>query len=164
MEKIPITRHQVVSYFLPGFIFVLLSLIASENIKGLQGFIDTTKNITIFSAITVIVISFAIGIIFDGIRDGIVESLWDYFKPINWKYFDKASKGEIERLYLNFYTYYTFDINLLLSLIFTMIVFIYFSYYNYFLWASIIISTISSFFDSCSLRKLIREITNEKYR
>jgi len=161
MDKIPITRHQLVAFFLPGFIFILFAFIACQQINSLTVFMDYTNDVSLFIAVVALILSFAIGILFDGIRDGFLESIWDNFKPINWKYFNNPNKDEIEGLYLRFYTYYTFDLNLSISNIFLIIIFLSFNYTNKFVWIVLIISTIISIVDACSLRKIIREITNK---
>jgi hypothetical protein len=125
--KNPLNFHQLIGYFLPGFIFLFCVLCIYYNwrwddIFDLRNDINSTATATLLSATAIILATF-IGLIFDAFRNGIIED-WIDKKPnnkITWKYFQTATEEKLDSLYKRYYSYYVFDRNSVTALICTII-------------------------------------------
>ena len=123
MKEIPLTNYQLLAYFAPGFIVVLCFFICNEPIKNWPTLKLALKEISISLIATALICSFIFGLIIDGLRNGCVEWLLDYNerrKPkkdkINWAFFYQGKKEDVALFYARYFTYYCFDINVVLAL------------------------------------------------
>jgi hypothetical protein len=107
--------HLVISHLLPGCFFLLLWLLAynhwnfaaiKDSIKGLE---------------TTSLIGLGIVLLIAAVRDGALESIIDLIpgQKITWDFFFRQDDPEkVERLEDYYYTWYVFNINSALALIF----------------------------------------------
>src|ERR1035437_2051320 len=94
--------------FLPGFLFIVAFILMYDG-YDIPGFINFTKEITVFSGIAIVILSFIIGQFFDSIRDFFIEGLCHLVlkeKDINWDFFYKSEDKNIDRLDNNYFLFY----------------------------------------------------------
>ena len=187
--KNPFTLHQILGYFMPGFMFIFILFcwcndwqwdkINAFNLSSING-----ANATILSVVAII-ISIFIGLIFDSIRNGYIEDYFDleinnkllkkilykkFFNKIEWEYFQDMEASEKEKVYGRYYSYYVFDMNTIIGffIIFISIIIIkifnctHFTCNDIAPFIILIIIFIMLLRDSASLRKEISDITNNK--
>lgn len=167
MDKSQLTQHQILSFFPPGFIFIACYLFIyfypANNIDFLSHFFEEIKIIGPLGGIGIIVFSFIIGLIFDAIRNGILENALP--SKINWEYFhhDTTTK-KLDGFYRRYYSYYVFDLNVSISLfICTIMLFLSASCnktFNYLI-AINLIAIVFLAIDAFDLRKEMSTITNK---
>jgi hypothetical protein len=116
--------------FLPGFLFIVVFVLLYKdfNFLSLKNF---AKEITAFSGLAIIILSFIIGQFFDAFRDFFIEGSFHlvskYFpkiKDINWDFFYKESDKNIDRLDNNYYLFYLVNVDLAICLISILIMII----------------------------------------
>jgi len=129
MEKIPLTTFHIIGYFLPGFIFIFSFFIANDHISNLPCLIKAIKELNYGILFLTIILSLIVGIVFDAIRNGIFENIlfekkWlkKWFREMNWNFFYIATEQKVARLYKRYFNYYVFDLNCILSLVFSALV------------------------------------------
>jgi hypothetical protein len=66
--------------------------------------------------LAIVVGAFFIGEALDASRD-LLENAWDKFQPVEWDFFAKAGKDEVDNLRTSHFTYYVFDCNVGLALV-----------------------------------------------
>ena len=153
MEKIRLTNFQIIGYLIPGFAFLVLVYFSYYGFKIYETLevvlYDSKNEFHFYYGLAVLILAFCIGLILDSIRNGIVEEYLDDRKfvqkynrkdisrkynilssnveaddgIIDWDYFFSSKEENCARLYGKFYTYYVFDVNLMLVLIFIVIIF-----------------------------------------
>ena len=183
-----LTRHQIICYFLVGFIFVLLIVFSyyKWSFDLLIGIINNKEKNYLVIGVILLPVSFLIGLIMDAIRNGILEDyiiephLLDYKEKenkkgkysINWEFFypNDTDEDNVKAFYDRYYTYYVFDMNMIIALI---IVFGYSTFnifYNclceyscQYIFSSIVIGIITYIFwkDGIDLRVEMAKITNK---
>jgi hypothetical protein len=123
MKEIPLTNYQLLAYFSPGFIVVLSFFICNEPIKDWPTLKLALKETSISLIAIALICSFLIGLITDGVRNGFVEWFFDYKErrklqkdKINWAFFYQGKKEDVALFYARYFTYYCFDINVMLAL------------------------------------------------
>lgn len=123
MKEIPLTNYQLISYFAPGFILVLCFFICNDPIKDWPTLKIALKEISISLTAIALFCSFIVGLIIDGFRNGCIEWLLDYRErnrpakdKINWAFFYQGRKEDVALFYARYFTYYCFDINVVLAL------------------------------------------------
>lgn len=129
MDKIPLTNFQLIAYFVPGFVSVVGCFVAFEHISSFCCLIECLKGLNVAFLVLSLIASFIIGLIFDAVRNGILDNFIDCMISrrwlrflrlqrikIDWSYFYKGEKEEVGTFYARYFTYYCFDLNLLISL------------------------------------------------
>ncbi len=134
-----LTRHQLLGYFFPGFLFLMLIFCSYKDwqLSKMVLYFDGISNYGFLTLIIgiIIILSGFIGLVFDALRNGGLEDFFDeppkilislgknrgilfflkwakkLFIKINWDYIKDIKPKDKERLYDRYYTYYVFDIN-----------------------------------------------------
>ncbi len=155
--------------FLPGFLFIFGFIFIYKNYE-FDAFNNFVKNITLFSGIAIIILSFIIGQVIDSFRDSAIENFLDIFcSKIRWKFFYEKSETDIDKLDNNFYLFYVLNLNLSICLLLLLVMIITgwpekFPTDFQLNKSTIIIITIASiivlFIDAIILRKYISKITS----
>lgn len=112
-----LSSHVLMAHWAPGFVVVmairpLLLNGSSAALKSLVGLDPLGGAIAILA---VVVAAFIIGEVLDASRD-LLENVWDWFQPVEWDFFAKAKKDEVESFRTSYFTYYVFDCNVSLAL------------------------------------------------
>jgi hypothetical protein len=125
MEKIPLTNYQLIAYFVPGFILEFCLFLSFERVVDYHSLLCRIEGVSIPLMVIFLFLAFAIGLVLDGIRNGIVDNLLDlliliippgkYFK-VNWDFFHKGKPETVGYFYARYFTYYCFDFNMILSI------------------------------------------------
>ncbi len=105
--------------FLPGFLFIVGSIFLFTDFN-FSAFTDFAKEISVFSGIAIIIMSFIVGQFFDSIRDFFIEGLYSFIlknKDINWDFFYKSSEKKADKLSNNYFLFYLVNVNLSIALI-----------------------------------------------
>ncbi len=121
--KFELNSHILIAHWIPGFFLVMAfrpMLIAStsEPIKSLMG--SGTMGGEAITALALAVVAFLAGEFLDASRD-LLEDLWDLFQTVEWNFFSDAKQEEIEILRSSLFSYYVFDHNVSLALIFFLL-------------------------------------------
>ena len=111
-----LSPHQLVAHWVPGFVFVILvPLLAPDTynsaFKPVLPAGDTARGI-LFA-----VLAFVMGQFLDALRDTL-ECVWDLWNKVNWDFFMHADAAQIEKLDRWYFTYYVFNSNLVVPLLF----------------------------------------------
>lgn len=165
--KHSLSLHSVLGHLLPGAVFLLALLFLMYGSK-----LDLTaplENIPEISASVVgafLLIAWFIGLVFDAIRNSIVDPLWDKCWKcvggsdaeskgiIDWKdVFFKGEKQKIKNVSDNYYTYYVNDVNLCVANIFLLLSMAFIFKTSICLMLIPVILAAIFFHDACSLRK-----------
>jgi hypothetical protein len=111
--------HPLVAHWVPGFVVVVATLFWRSNWSYSKVVVEIAPTATTATAALfgLTVIAFIVGQLLDAFRDTFVECLMDCFWPLDWKFFFNGEDGKIDKLEAWFYTYYVFDINLFLGLL-----------------------------------------------
>lgn len=158
-----------ISYFLSGFIFIISFFLMRSNwqLKNLLLFLASYKSSEVVLGLITIAISVFIGLIFDCIRNCIVERLYDLIpgkpKTINYNFFiDPDKKLAIKEVSNDYYNFYILDLNMAICLL-VVIVLNFFMFHIYILQTYAILGIIFILFvaDSIILRKDIASITSD---
>jgi len=130
MDKIPLTNYQFIAYFLPGLTLVLSLFIALEPITDFSTFADCIKDITPAIGIVLLLSCFIAGLVLDTTRTAAVDlfidkvlakmKLFQRFS-IEWSYLYPDTKHEVGYFYARYYSYYCFDINMIVAIVASMI-------------------------------------------
>lgn len=125
--KFSLKPSLTISHLLPGCFFLLLVLMGYAKwnfamLKVVFGGIDSTGFIGI--GIIGLILAFLVGEIADSVRDGIIESILDKFSSqVQWDYFyQQTDKRKLQRLEDYYFTWYIFNLNSSICLIFGGIV------------------------------------------
>ena len=121
--KFELNSHILIAHWIPGFFLVMAfrpMLIASTSdpIKSLMG--SGTMGGEAITALALAVVAFLAGEFLDASRD-LLEDLWDIFQTVEWDFFSDAKQEEIETLRSSLFSYYVFDHNVSLALIFFLL-------------------------------------------
>ena len=107
--------HQLVAHWVPGFLLLMVIAVlhpsASEGVKALLPHSDA------LSGFVLAVLAFAIGQLLDAVRD-LCENIWDRWDKVDWDFFFEAKPEQIEKLDGSYFTYYVFNSNLVLPLLY----------------------------------------------
>jgi hypothetical protein len=174
MEKIPLNTHQVFAFLLPGLIFTLPSFYCYYytfvNKGTIEDFFTHYKDDGFLVLIVVIFFMVIVGLIIDSMRNGILENIIDNRdlrrsrQRMRWNFFFDREQDKVNKLYTSYYNFYVFDVNAILSFIFSWIIlFCSFGFDN----RQVNIAVIIEFFaaiifckEAVALRIDIKEITN----
>jgi hypothetical protein len=105
--------------------------ISYEPISDISSLLDCTKDLGIPFLILCLLLSFIAGLVFDAVRNGIVDNVLDglikwkilpKLFEVNWSFFFKENAEKVGYFYARYFTYYCFDYNLVLSLIASLVV------------------------------------------
>ena len=128
MKDIQLTNYQLISYYLPGQLFVFCFFITYQQVNSIDKLITSLKDLNIAFGVVSIIFSFLIGLIFDAIRNGFIEKIFKLIekkKPktdkINWDFFYTGDIKDVGVFYGRYFTYYCFDFNLIISLFISII-------------------------------------------
>ncbi len=162
--NISLKPHILISHFIPGFVFIVMSFSSYMNWK-INLIVATLKdtpntNIIIVSFVSII-IAFLIGEVFDSLRDLLEEfPLNKIFSEVNWDFFFNADKEKIEKLNESYFTWYVFNLNSSLSLIGALLfTTLFINNPPFKIWAIVVIASLILFIDGIILRKEIAKHT-----
>jgi hypothetical protein len=107
--------HQLVAHWVPGFMFLILLALshptARSSVESLLPRGDALRGFVLA------VVAFALGELLDCVRD-LCENVWDCWSEIRWDFFFDADQDRFDRLDGSYFTYYVFNCNLALSLLY----------------------------------------------
>jgi hypothetical protein len=123
VDKIPLNTHQTLAFFFPGLVFAFSSFYSYYFSFVEHGTIETFfkhyKDDGIAVFFVLLGIAIVAGLIFDSIRNGILEELFDKKKKIRWDFFFDQDTKIVGMLYARYYNYYVYDINTVIALFFS---------------------------------------------
>jgi hypothetical protein len=172
MKEIPLTNYQLLSYFAPGFIVVLCFFICNEPIIDWFTLKLALKDLSLALIASALFCSFIVGLLLDGIRNGILENLFNFLErkkdeseKINWSFFYKGRKEDVALLYARYFIYYCFDFNAIFALFFSCLLLDIYSQLPHKVLISFIfgIAILALWIDGLSLRGDLAEATNYAY-
>lgn len=151
-----LSPHQLVAHWVPGFVLViLLPLLAADTynaaFKPALPAGDTARGI-LFA-----VLAFVMGQFLDAVRD-ILECVWDRWSKVNWDFFMHADAAQLEKLDRWYFTYYVFNSNLVVPLLFFTVGELMADHFVVFFGGLIV--TVALVWDAWSLRCEIAKHTN----
>jgi len=172
MKEIPLTNYQLLAYFAPGFVVVFCFFMSNEPVHDWATLKLSLKEISIPLTAAALICSFIIGLFIDGLRNGFIEPLFKFKehrlkknKKINWDFFYQGKKEVVALFYTRYFTYYCFDINLVLAIVFSIAMLDVFSQLPHKLLTTILfcIGAIVLLVDGVSLRSDMAKATNFVY-
>lgn len=107
--------HQLVAHWVPGFVLLILIPVLHpgvyDNVKCLppQG--------AALRGLIYVVLAFVLGQFLDASRD-LLENVWDLCSEVNWDFFFQAEDAQVEKLRTSYFTYYVFNHNLAVPLLY----------------------------------------------
>lgn len=107
--------HQLVAHWVPGVVLLMLIPVIHPSLYGrLEPLLPHGEalRVTVYA-----ILAFVVGEFLDCVRD-ISECLWDRWSRVNWDFFFEADAPQLERLRDSYFTYYVFNYNLALSLLY----------------------------------------------
>lgn len=165
-----LSLHHLLAFFLPG-LYLLLNIGIVKYFPENNNFTEFTnminQNIKLPFASLLFIFSIFIGIIIDALRNTACERLYDCFRKYNmteaWKMFSLFDKDKKEMFYDSYYSYYSFDTNIIISSIVALLFYFYTCFIdttlNPFSWFTILNTLIILvlIFDASSLRIEMKE-------
>ena len=107
--------HQLVAHWVPGFMFLIFLApshpIARSAVESLLPRGDALRGFVLA------VVASPLGEFLDCMRD-LCENIWDRWSEIRWDFFFDADQDRFDRFYGSYFTYYVFNCNLALSLLY----------------------------------------------
>jgi hypothetical protein len=110
--------HQLVAHWVPGFVLLVFVPVLHpgvyDNVKCLPPHGDVLRSLTC------VVFAFVLGEFLDACRD-LLENVWDLWSEVYWDFFSEAPDADVEKLRTSHFTYYVFNHNLALPLLYFLI-------------------------------------------
>lgn len=127
-----LSQHHFLAFFFPG-LFLLFNFFIIKTPPADNSFSDfaniANQNLKLPLASFLLIASVFIGIIIDALRNTFCEKLYDKMKKYNmieaWKKFASFDKDKKDLFYDSYYSYYCFDINIVIASIISLIFYFY---------------------------------------
>lgn len=111
--------HQLVAHWVPGFVLLIVFPVLHPSI------FDKVKpslpSGDVLRGLVWAVLAFVLGQFLDAIRN-LLENVWDHWSNVEWAFFFHGEDARVEKLRTSYFTYYVFDHNLALTLLYFSIV------------------------------------------
>jgi hypothetical protein len=107
--------HQLVAHWVPGFMLLAFLSLAHPSLRCTVE--PLLPRGDVLRGFVLAVVAFALGELLDCIRD-LCENIWDCWSKIRWDFFFDADQARFDRLDGSYFTYYVFNCNLALSLLY----------------------------------------------
>jgi heme/copper-type cytochrome/quinol oxidase subunit 4 len=170
MDKIPLTNYQFIAYFLPGLPFITGVFITLEQVQAFPALLGCMKDLSIGFLILSLILSFIVGLIFDAVRNGVIDNLLDWMLSkefeVNWKFFYTGKSKKVGFFYARYFSYYCFDFNMVVSLTATAVLMAWKSslLFECRMWVIIgsVLCNVILCIDAISLRKEMHQVTHQE--
>jgi hypothetical protein len=111
--------HQLVAHWVPGFMLLIFVSLVHPSLRCTVEPLLPSGDV--LRGLVFAVVAFALGEFLDCIRD-LCENVWDCWSEIRWDFFFDADPAQFDRLDGSFFTYYVFNCNLALPLLYFAVV------------------------------------------
>lgn len=135
--NVSLKPNTLIAHLLPGAFFLacLVSVLLVANPAWIATVKELSPSLIAVLGVFALIISLVLGLVFDAIRN-LTETLWDKLSASDndgrwWDFFFRGDEKHLEYLMENYYSYYVFDVNLVIALVASLMIIS-------FLWAKIL--------------------------